>query len=96
MDNLLAQLMPGAPTVPGSTQPWEQMLSSYKGLAEGWTQAAKSGLTGFGALLKKQPAVPTAPALGAIKQPGLIPGVEGAPVVNPDPATIYQGNGVRG
>lgn len=76
----------------GSTQPWAQMLEGYKGLAEGWTSAAK---TGFGALVKK-PTNPVAPAFGALKQPGLIPGVEGAPVENPNPATIYQGNGVRG
>ena len=76
----------------GSTQPWAQILEGYKGLAEGWTSAAK---TGFGALLKK-PTAPDAPAFGALKQPGLIPGVEGAPIENPNPATIYQGSGVRG
>jgi hypothetical protein len=76
----------------GATQPWEQILEGYKGLGEGWAAAAK---TGFGALLKK-PAAPAVPALGAIKQPGLIPGVEGAAVANPNPSTIYQGTGVRG
>lgn len=75
----------------GATQPWEQILAGYKGLGQGWAKAAK-GL--FGAA--PTPSAPLAPAYGAVKQPGLIPGIEGAPVENPNPATIYQGSGIRG